>query len=61
MGSVRLVTSSSESTLFSSDYRPYGPTYGASGTAAFEYTTKPTEESTGLYYSGARWYDPATG
>ena len=61
LGSVRLETSSSEATLFSADYRPYGPTYGATASVAFGYTGKPTDAATGLYYSGARFYDPASG
>ena len=61
LGSVRLVTSSSGTTLFSTDYKPYGTIYGAYGTTTFEYTAKPTDAVTGLYYSGARFYNPASG
>ncbi len=62
LGIVRLVSSSAETTLFSTDYRPYGPAYGAwGGSEAFEYTGKPTDVASGLDYSGARWYDPASG
>jgi RHS repeat-associated protein len=60
LGSVRLVTSSSQSTLFSSDYKPFGTTSGGWGTATFEYTSKPADAATGLYYSGARWYNSAS-
>lgn len=61
LGSVRLETSSTATTLFSSDYRPYGPSYGATASVAFGYTGKPTDAATGLYYSEARWYDSASG
>jgi RHS repeat-associated protein len=61
LGSVRVITSTTGSTLFTTDYKPYGPTYGASGLVAFEYAGKPTDPVTGLYYSGARFYDPASG
>ncbi len=61
LGSVRIVSSSSGTTLFSTDYKPYGPLAGSSASVAFEYTGKPTDAATGLYYSGARFYDPASG
>jgi RHS repeat-associated protein len=59
LGSVRLVTSSSGATQFSSDYKPYGTVYGSWGAAVFMYTSKPIDPATGLYYSSARFYDPA--
>jgi RHS repeat-associated protein len=61
LGSVRAITSSTGSGLFSTDYKPFGLTYGASGIVAFEYTGKPTDPVTGLYYSNARFYDSASG
>lgn len=62
MGNVRDVTTSSASTVFSSDYKPYGLNYGLSESLSifnFEYTDKPYDSATGLYYCGARFYDPS--
>jgi hypothetical protein len=59
LGSVRLVTSSSGTTLFSSDYKPYGTIYGAYGKATFEYTAKAINPITGSCYYSARFYDPS--
>lgn len=60
LGSVRLVSSSSESTIYTSNYQGYGSNYGKSGTSKFQYADKPSDSATGLYYEGARWYDPAS-
>jgi RHS repeat-associated protein len=35
--------------------------YGRSGSSTFQYTDKPADSATGLYYSNSRWYDPASG
>jgi RHS repeat-associated protein len=46
----------------SSDYKPYGETYGLSESLSifnFEYTHKPYDQATGFYYYGARYYDPS--
>jgi RHS repeat-associated protein len=60
-GNTRLVTQGS-STSFSSNYQPFGPQYGASGTdPTYKYTEKPQDAATGLYYYGARYYDGSTG
>ena len=61
LGSVRMVTSGSGQTTFATDYVPYGTRYGATGTEVFSYTGKPYDGATGLYYFGARYYDPAAG
>jgi len=62
IGSIRFVSSSTGSQVFSSNYVPYGPQYGASGTPdEFLYAGKIYDGSTGLYYFGARYYDPTTG
>jgi RHS repeat-associated protein len=45
--------------LFSSDYKPFGLNYLKNGASFFQYTGKPVDPSTGLYYFGARFYDPA--
>lgn len=61
LGSVGLVSSSTDTTIFTSNYKAYGPNYGKSGSSTVQYTGKPVDTATGLYYSDARWYDPATG
>jgi RHS repeat-associated protein len=64
LGSIRDVTTASNpvNTVFSSDYKPYGLNYGLSESLSifnFEYTHKPYDSSTGLYYYGARYYYPS--
>ncbi|MGI0080109.1 MAG: RHS repeat-associated core domain-containing protein [Nitrososphaerales archaeon] len=62
LGSTRLVTSGSSSTLFGSNYIPFGSSYGQSGSflTSFRYKGKFDDyNSTGLYYFGARFYDPS--
>jgi RHS repeat-associated protein len=61
LGSTRLVTSSSIMAIFRSNYIPYGIKYAAVGKEEFTYTGKPYDTATGLYYYGARYYDPNTG
>jgi RHS repeat-associated protein len=61
LGNTRFVTSSKRIN-FSSNYEPFGPQYGASYTdQVYKYTGKPQDSVTGLYYYGARWYDPTIG
>jgi RHS repeat-associated protein len=61
LGSIRLVTSGAR-TSFSSNYQPFGSQYGSSGTdPTYKYAGKPLDGATGLYYYGARYYDPITG
>lgn len=62
VGSNRLVTyvsSGKVATQFSSDYKPYGASYGASGTEVFQYTDRMLDSATSLYYFNARFYDPS--
>ena len=62
LGSIRFVSSSTGSQVFSGNYVPYGPQYGASGTPdEFLYAGKIYDGSAGLYYEGARYYDPTIG
>jgi RHS repeat-associated protein len=44
-------------------YKPFGSTRYSSGTTptTYRYTGQREEASLGLYYYGARWYDPALG
>ncbi len=60
LGSTRLKTDASGNVIYGSNYEPYGPEYGESGSEEFRYTGK-QEDPTGLYYFGARYYDPVTG
>jgi RHS repeat-associated protein len=63
LGSIRDVTTATPvNTVFSSNYEPYGHSYGLTQSLAifnFEYTHKPYDTATGFYYFGARYYDPA--
>ena len=61
LGNTRLETTSTVSVKFSSNYVPYGKNYGVTGKEVFMYTGKPYDSATGLYYEGARYYDPTTG
>jgi RHS repeat-associated protein len=61
LGSTRLVTTGS-TTSYSSNYLPFGPQYGASGSdPIYKYTDKPQDAVTGLYYFGARYYNTSIG
>lgn len=62
LGIRDVTTASPVSTVFSSNYKPYGPNYGLSEALSifnFEDTHKPYDSATGLYYYGARYYDPS--
>ncbi|MDG7015905.1 MAG: RHS repeat-associated core domain-containing protein [Nitrososphaerota archaeon] len=61
LGSTRLVTTLNAASVFSSNYQPYGMSYGQSGSEEFMYTGKTMDAITGLYYFGARFYDDAVG
>ena len=62
LGSTRLVTDSNRHTVFSDGYQPYGQDNGRpTGTETYKFTGKPVSQTTGLYYYGARWYDPSIG
>ena len=61
LGSTVLTMTSSGIRSFSSNFVPYGENFGAVGAEAFQYTGKLMDITTGLYYEGARYYDPSTG
>jgi RHS repeat-associated protein len=61
LGSTRLVTGNSANIIFQSDYKPYGLNFAPSGVETFMYTGKPDDSAIGLYYYGARFYDPSIG
>ena len=59
LGNVRFITSPIVNITFSCNFVPYGQAVNATGTSVFMYTDKPQDLLTGLYYFGARFYDPA--
>ncbi|HZW56750.1 MAG TPA: RHS repeat-associated core domain-containing protein [Nitrososphaerales archaeon] len=62
IGSTRLATTSTGSIQFSTDYLPFGPEYNPSGSGIYYlFTGKLINPLTGLYYFGARYYDPESG
>ena len=61
LGSTVLTMTASVTPAYKAEYVPYGPSYGVAGEEAFQYTGKLLDEATGLYYEGARYYDPTTG
>ena len=58
IGSVRLAMNVGGSQTYSSAYRPFGTSYGTTGSSSVGYAGKPSDSVTGLYYFGARFYDP---
>ncbi|MBN2335861.1 RHS repeat-associated core domain-containing protein [Candidatus Bathyarchaeota archaeon] len=60
LGSTRLKTDGAGDVVYVSNYEPYGPGCGEEGSEDYRYTGK-REDPTGLYYFGARYYDPVTG
>jgi RHS repeat-associated protein len=61
LGSTRVVLTATFTIKFSSDYKPYGVGYSITGSETFKYTGKMSDSVTGLYYYGARFYDPTIG
>ena len=63
IGSTRLITDSSGSTVGTTTYNPYGQPAGQTGTATSNlgYAGEYTDPETGLEYDQASWYDPSTG
>jgi len=60
LGSTRLKTNSSGGIIYESNYEPFGVSSGEEGSEDYRYTGK-HEDTTGLYYFGARYYEPVTG
>ena len=60
LGSTRLKTASDGSEVYDSNYEPFGVGVGETGSDDYRYTGK-HEDPSGLYYFGARYYDPLTG
>ena len=61
LGSIRCATTSVSAISFSTDYQPYGLTFGVTGSLEqFLFNDKLLEEDAGgIYLYGARFYDPA--
>ena len=59
LGSIRIQTTSNVTQTFLSNYMPFGLSVGRTGTSEFQYADKPVDSITGLYYFGARFYDPS--
>jgi RHS repeat-associated protein len=60
LGSTRSVTDSNKIIIAASTYHPFGETEVEEGSEHYHYTGK-EKDSTGLYYYGARYYDPEIG
>src|SRR5439155_730295 len=54
IGSVRRATHSGGIQSYSSNYKPFGTSYGTAGSSSVGYAGKPSDSVTGLYYFGAR-------
>ena len=58
VGSVRLAANIGDSQTYSSGYKPFGTSYGTTGSSSVGYAGKPSDSVIGLSYFGARFYDP---
>jgi RHS repeat-associated protein len=61
LGSTRKTINHIQFEQFSSNYKPFGPQYGATGSEKVKYTGKWEDSPTKLYYFGARYYDAELG
>ncbi len=63
LGGTNLITNTSGTVIRTTKYMPYGSTYETSGTDDndHKYTAQRLDDTTGLYYYGARYYDPSSG
>ncbi len=61
LGSTRLVTDESGNPVSEMSYKPFGETEKTGGDGETCLYTGKDDDSTGLYYFGARYYDPETG
>jgi RHS repeat-associated protein len=60
LGSTRLVYNGSTQAFKVSAYKPFGEACGVSGSEKYTFAGE-TKDATGLFYLGARYYDPAIG
>jgi len=63
IGSSNIITDDSGQQAQLLEYTPFGTTSRNEGTSdtSYRFTGKPLDQSTGLYYYGARYYDPELG
>ena len=63
LGSASLMTDTNGVQVQSMSYLPFGGTFQSAGTksSAWRYTGQRQDDSTGLYYYNARYYDPTIG
>lgn len=63
LGSAALMTDTTGAQVQSMTYLPFGGTFQSNGTksSAWRYTGQRQDDSTGLYYYNARYYDPTLG
>ncbi|HOW36576.1 MAG TPA: SpvB/TcaC N-terminal domain-containing protein [Candidatus Omnitrophota bacterium] len=63
LGSTDVVTNAAGEQVVHYEYEPYGVVTVAQGSdvSEFKFTGKPLDDETGLYYYGARYYNPALG
>jgi RHS repeat-associated protein len=61
LGSIRMITSSTGTSVGTATYTAYGTRTTAGTTSAFGYAGQYTDTETGLQWLRARYYDPATG
>ena len=60
LDSTRLVTNENKQLVFAAMYTPFGKAHSKEGAESYLFSGK-EEDSTGLYYYGARYYDPDVG
>ncbi|MBU7048206.1 MAG: hypothetical protein HXS54_17355, partial [Theionarchaea archaeon] len=60
LGSTRLVTNDSRNIVSAATYHPFGEPHTEEGSEDYLFAGK-KKDDTGLYYFGARYYDPETG
>lgn len=61
LGSTDLITNESGGIVEETTYEPHGEVIEGGESSEFLYTTKELDDQTGLYYFGARYYDPFHG
>lgn len=59
LGSTDLITNESGDIVEETTYEPHGEVIEGGQTSEFLYTSKELDDQTGLYYFGARYYDPS--
>ncbi len=63
LGSTDTITDATGAQVVHYEYTPYGQIASTDGTdsTAYKFTGKPLDDATGLYYYGARYYNPTIG